>query len=71
MKQEVALKISQVQSKAATDRAYLSLWEEYKEISPQLLRLLERLPGEDASIIEDYLGLTAEMNRFLLELACE
>ena len=65
MKRDVALKIADVQNRAATDRGYLSLWEEYRRISPKLLNLLE------ASVIEDYLGVTAEMHRFLLELACE
>ena len=71
MKRDVALKIADVQNRAATDRGYLSLWEEYRRISPKLLNLLEKLPGEEASVIEDYLGVTAEMHRFLLELACE
>ena len=64
-------KIANVQERAAKHPEYLALWEAYRVLSPRLIGLLERLPREDADIVEDYLGLTAEMHRYLLEMACE
>lgn len=71
MEREVALKMAEVQERAAKCPEYLALWEEYRVVSPRLLGLLEKLPREDADIVEDYLGLTGQMHRLLLELACE
>lgn len=71
MERKTALKIANVQERAAKHPEYLALWEAYRVLSPRLIGLLERLPREDADIVEDYLGLTAEMHRYLLEMACE
>lgn len=67
----VALKMADVQEKAAKDPRYLALGKEYRAISAELIALLERLPREDAAILEDYLGLAEEMHRYLLEVACK
>lgn len=71
MERSVALKIADVQEKAAKDPRYLVLWEEYRTISPKLQSLLERLPRAEASIVEDYLGIAGEMYLRMLELAFE
>lgn len=71
MERKTALKIADAQERAAKHPEYLALWEEYRVVSSGLFGLLERMPREDAAIVEDYLGLTGEMHRFLLELACE
>ena len=71
MERRTALRMAEVQERAAKFPEYLALWEEYRVVSPRLLGLLEKLPREDADIVEDYLGLTGQMHRFLLELACE
>ena len=71
MERRTALRVAEVQERAAKCPEYLALWEEYRVVSPRLLGLLEKLPREDADIVEDYLGLTAEMHRYLLEMACE
>lgn len=71
MERTAALRIAEIQERAAKNPEYLELWEEYRIRGAELMRLLERLPREDADIIEDYLGLTEEMHRYLLELACQ
>lgn len=71
MERKVALRMAAVQEQAAKDPRYLALWEEYRTISAGLLALLERLPGEDAAVVEDYLGVEEEMHRRLLEIACQ
>lgn len=60
-----------VQEQAAGDPEYLALLEEYHGLSGRLLSLLERLPTEDSAVVEDYLGLTGEMHRKLLEFSCK
>lgn len=71
MDRSIALRIAEVQEKAAEDARYLALWEEYRMRSAEMVLLLERLPQLDADVLEDYLGLTEEMHRRLLELACK
>ena len=71
MDRKIALRIADVQERAMKDIRYLALWEAYHERSRELVLLLERLPREDADVVEDYLGLTGEMHRLLLELACQ
>ena len=65
-----ALRMAEVQECAAQDGEYQKLLAEYRLVSPVFLGVLESLPREDASVIEEYLGLTAQMHRKLLELAC-
>ena len=71
MKKETAQRIFDIQEAAARDEDYRKLLEEYRERNVQMLRLLRNLPREQAEILEDYLGLVAEMHRRLLELACQ
>ena len=71
LERSVALKIAEIQEQAAQDPKYLALWKEYSTICPKLLSLLEQLPPADACIVEDYLGVAEEMQRYLLELACK
>lgn len=71
MKKETAQRIFEIQEAAARDEDYRKLLEEYRERNVQMLRLLRNLPREQAEILEDYLGLVAEMHRRLLELACQ
>lgn len=71
MDRNTALNMVAIQEAAAQDEDYRKLLEEYRERNVQMLRLLRLLPQKQAEILEDYLGLVAEMHRRLLELACQ
>ena len=71
MDRNTALNMVAIQEAAAQDEDYRKLLEEYRERNVQMLRLLRFLPQKQAEILEDYLGLVAEMHRRLLELACQ
>lgn len=68
---DIALRIVQIQEQAMNDPEYLCLLEEFRIRSRELSALLDTLSGEKRDTIENYLGLTAQMHRFLLEFALQ
>lgn len=60
-----------VQTQLAQDPDYQKLQEELDILNPAMLHLMESLSREQAEVLEDYLGLIAEMHRRTLFLACQ
>lgn len=71
MKNDTALKIVQIQEQAMEDAQYRELLAEYRQQSRKMAQVLAALPDSDRSMIEDYLGLIAQMHRSMLEMACQ
>lgn len=71
MKNDTALKIVQIQEQAMEDAQYRELLSEYRQQSRKMAQVLAALPDSDRSMIEDYLGLIAQMHRSMLEMACQ
>ena len=69
MDQSAAARMIQIQEQAMHNTEYRALLAEYRQRSEELARVLETLSNEDRNVIEDYLGLTAEMHRKILEMA--
>jgi hypothetical protein len=60
-----------VYEQAGKDVEYRQLLEEYRVREQQLLEQLEVMNASQRDAVLDYLGLTEEMHRKLLELACK
>lgn len=70
MRSETALKIAQIQDQAMHEVEYQVLLAEYGQRNSELVHFLAALPEGERSVIEDYLGLVAEMHCKMLEIAC-
>lgn len=56
---------------AETDTEYCALDLALRKLEPELSALLESLAEEQSDIIVDYLGICAQINERLLEIACQ
>lgn len=71
MDHSLSKRIISVQTQLAQDPDYQKLQEELDILDPAMLHLMVILPREQAEVLEDYLGLIAEMHRRMLILACQ
>ena len=71
MDQKIVGRLSAVYEQARQDVEYRKLLEEYRVREAQLFARLETMDPQQRSTVLDYLGLTDEMHRKLLELACK
>jgi DNA-binding transcriptional regulator YbjK len=71
MDQKMIETLCAVYEQAQQDGEYRKLLEECREREPQLLEQLEVMNASQRDAVLDYLGLTEEMHRKLLELACK
>ena len=70
LNQQAARKISIIQKSTLQDTQYQQLLTEYHMINGQFENMLEPLSPAQKNLILDYIGIIAEMNQRLLELAC-
>ena len=71
MDQTMTERLVAVYEQAGKDVEYRQLLEEYRVREQQLLEQLEVMNASQRDAVLDYLGLTEEMHRKLLELACK
>ena len=71
MDQTMTERLVDVYEQAGKDVEYRQLLEEYRVREQQLLEQLEVMNASQRDAVLDYLGLTEEMHRKLLELACK
>lgn len=71
MNRSAALEMIRIQEQALEDEEYQLLLQEYRRRSTELARILQSIPDRERDVLEDYLGLAAEMHRKLLEIACK
>lgn len=71
MDQKIVGRLSAVYEQARQDVEYRKLLEEYRVREAQLFARLETMDPQQRSTVLDYLGLTDEMHRKLMELACK
>ena len=71
MDQTMTERLADVYEQAGKDVEYRQLLEEYRVREQQLLEQLEVMNASQRDAVLDYLGLTEEMHRKLLELACK
>ena len=71
MDQTMTERLVDVYEQAGKDVEYRQLLEEYRVREQQLLEQLEVMNASQRDAVLDYLGLTGEMHRKLLELACK
>ena len=70
MDQTITARLVAVYEQARQDGEYRQLMEEYRVRQGQLLAQLESMNLHQRDAVLDYLGLTDEMHRKLLEYAC-
>ena len=63
-------KLAIIQENALQDDQYQQLLTEYHMINRQFTHMVESFSPEQKDLVLDYIGIIAEMNRRLLELAC-
>ena len=71
MDQTMTGRLVAVYEQAGKDVEYRQFLEEYRVREQQLLEQLEVMNASQRDAVLDYLGLTGEMHRKLLELACK
>ncbi len=67
---EAVRKILAAQESLLTDPQYRQLNAEYTVLNEQFIQLLETLPGAQKAMIEDYIGIFAQMHIKMLEAVC-
>ena len=63
-------KFCEIQKMMYTDPEYLELEQHFRELEPRFRAVTQTLTEEDRSVITEYIGICAELQNRLLELAC-
>lgn len=64
-------KLIQMQERIGEDPQYARLCQEYRERDAAVTAVLEQLPRLQREVIEDYLGLCAQLHTRMVLLCCQ